>query len=322
MAKEILYKYNPETDNFERYYPSVGSRIVTWMKTVGLSLLIGFVLFFLIFYCFDSPTEENLRSENRELRTQYKILNRRIENSLKVMERLQERDDNFYRVMMQMEPLSQIQRLAGLEQSSRYQEIDNMSDAALVSSLNRRMDLMERQILAQVQSYDQLRETIGKEKEKMSHIPGVLPIKGDDFTLACGFGHRKDPVFGHSKYHEGIDITSPLGTPVYATGDGKVAAAERRAGQGNFIEINHGYNYQTRYAHLAEMTVKEGDEIKRGQLIGRVGSTGVSSGPHLHYEVCFHGEAQNPVNYFFVELGPDTYSDMLQRGENAGHLMD
>lgn len=322
MAREILYKYNPETDNFERYYPTVTNRMMTWVKTAGLSLLIGIVLFFLIFYCFDSPTEKNLRSENRELRTQYKILNRRIETSLKVMDRLQERDNNFYRVMMQMEPLSQSQRLAGLEQSSRYKEIDNMSDAALVSSLSRRMDLMERQILAQVQSYDQLRETIGKEKEKISHIPGVLPIKGEAFTLACGFGHRKDPVFGHSKYHEGIDITCPLGTPVYATGDGKVKRAERGAGEGNIIEIDHGYNYQTIYSHLAEIAVVDGEEVKRGQLIGRAGSTGISSGPHLHYEVRFHGEAQNPVNYLFVELGPDAYSDMLQKGENAGHLMD
>ncbi|MDE5887726.1 MAG: M23 family metallopeptidase [Muribaculaceae bacterium] len=323
MAKEILYKYNPETDNFERVYKTVGSRITLWAKIGGLSFFFGIIIFLLVFYCFDSPTEENLREENRELRTQYKILNRRIENSQKVLERLIERDDNFYRVMMQMEPMSQSQRLAGLEKETRYSGgVDKLNDAALVSELDRRMNLMEKQIFSQVQSYEQLRERMGKEREKMSHIPSIMPINPSSFSLASGYGYRRDPISGHSKYHEGIDIAASTGTPVISTGDGIVELAERKAGAGNCIEINHDYNYKSTYSHLSEILVAPGQVIKRGQIIGKVGSSGVSTGPHLHYEVRFKGEAQNPVNYFFKDLGPKEFAEMMQKADNAGHLMD
>lgn len=322
MAKNILYRYNPETDNFERAYPSVSSRVFRWIRTGGVAFLLAGIMFFIVFYCLDSPTEENLRAENRQLRTQYNILNRRLDNSLKVLDHIRDRDDNFYRVMMQIEPMGTSQRLAGLDNEARYKELEKLSDADLVRQLSRRMDLIERQLLAQVQSFDQLRDAIKKEKEKMTHIPAILPVDRKAFTIACGFGHRKDPIFGHSKFHEGIDITAAKGTPVFATADGKIEIAERKAGYGNCVEINHEYQYSSRYAHLSDLSVKQGDIVKRGQIIGRVGSSGISTGPHLHYEVMYKDEPQNPINYFFLEISPEEYSDLIRKGDNAGHLMD
>lgn len=322
MAKNIYYRYNPETDNFERIYPSIRMRLASWGKTWMIALMLAAVMFFIVFYCFDSPTEENLRAENSQLRAQYGILNRRLDNSLKVMDHIRDRDDNFYRVMMQMDPMSQTQRHAGLDNEERYRELQKLSDANLVTQLTRRMDLLERQLYAQVQSFDQLRATVGQQQEKLAHIPSVLPINVKDYTMSSGYGYRRDPIYGSSKFHEGLDFAAATGTPVFATADGEVEIAKREVGYGNCIDINHGYNYLTRYAHLSEILVKEGEKVKRGQMIGKVGSTGKSTGPHLHYEVRFKGEAQNPVNYYFMDLTPQEYADMIQLADNAGHVMD
>ena len=322
MSKNIYYKYNPETDNFERVYPSLRMRLASWGRLWSMAVVLAAVLFFVVFYCFDSPTEESLRAENAELKAQYGILNRRLDNTLKVMDRIKDRDDNFYRVMMQMDPMSPLQRHSGLDNEARYRELQQLSDAGLVTYLTQRMDLLERQLFAQVQSFDQLRDAVGKQKDKLSHIPSVLPIKVEDYTMSSGYGYRRDPIYGSSKFHEGLDFSASIGTPVYATADGEITVAKREAGYGNCIDIDHGYNYLTRYAHLSEILVKEGSQVKRGQMIGKVGSTGKSTGPHLHYEVRFKGEAQNPVNYYFMDLTPEEYVEMIQMADNAGHVMD
>lgn len=297
-------------------------RLASWGRLWSMAVVLAAVLFFVVFYCFDSPTEENLRAENAELKAQYGILNRRLDNTLKVMDRIKDRDDNFYRVMMQMDPMSPLQRHSGLDNEARYRELQQLSDAGLVTYLTQRMDLLERQLFAQVQSFDQLRDAVGKQKDKLSHIPSVLPIKVEDYTMSSGYGYRKDPIYGSSKFHEGLDFSASIGTPVYATADGEITVAKREAGYGNCIDIDHGYNYLTRYAHLSEILVKEGSQVKRGQMIGKVGSTGKSTGPHLHYEVRFKGEAQNPVNYYFMDLTPEEYVEMIQMADNAGHVMD
>lgn len=322
MAKNVYYRYNPETDNFERVYLSLRMRLASWGKTGFAAVVIAVVIFIIVFYFFDSPTEENLRIENSQLRTQYGILSRRLDNSLKIMEHIKDRDDNFYRVMMQMDPMSPSQRLAGLDNESRYRELQQLSDAGLVTRLTQSMDLLERQLFAQVQSFDQLRVTLGQQKEKLAHIPSVLPISISDYTMSSGYGYRRDPIYGSSKFHEGLDFAAATGTNVFATADGTISVAGRQAGYGNCIDIDHGYNYLSRYAHLSEVLVKEGEPVKRGQLIGKVGSTGKSTGPHLHYEVRFRGEPQNPVNYYFMDLTPEQYAEMIQMADNAGHVMD
>lgn len=297
-------------------------RFASWVRTWAMALILAVTIFLIVFYCFETPTEKNLKAENANLKTQYGILKRRLDNSLKVMDRLQDRDDNFYRVMMQMDPMSRSQRLSGLDNEERYRELSRMSDAGLVTQLTQRMDLFERKLLAQSQSFDQIRQTIGTQKDKLSHIPSIIPIDLNTYTMSSGYGYRRDPIYGSSKFHEGLDFAAATGTPVFATGDGKVEVARRQARYGNCIDIDHGYNYQSRYAHLSEILVKEGENVKRGQLIGKVGSTGKSTGPHLHYEVRFKGEAQNPVNYYFMDLTPDQYTEMIQIAENAGHVMD
>ena len=322
MKRPIYYIYNPETDNFERVFPSIKGRIWGFLRIGCLSLLIGIGLYFVIFYSFEAPTEQNLRKENAILKSQYNILNRRLDNSLKVMANIQNRDDNFYRVMMQMDPVGYGQRLAGIDNEKRYRELQNTPDAGLVRLLTQRLDLFERQLYAQSLSFDQLKETASKQKDKLAHIPSVIPINIKDFTMSSGYGVRRDPIYGSSKFHTGLDFAAKTGTPVFATADGKVTEAGRQSGYGNCIDISHGYNYLTRYAHLSEILVKPGQEVKRGEMIGKVGSTGKSTGSHLHYEVRFKDEPQNPVNYYFMDLTPEEYAEMVQLAENAGHVMD
>ncbi len=320
--KQVFYRYNPDTDNFERHYPTLKSRLASLGKYLAVGGVIGIGLYALLYYVFDTPTEQNLKEENSKLKSQYAILEKRLDNSIKVMEDIRNRDDNFYRVMMQMDPLSSKERFSGLENDTRLENVGHLNDAELVGRMNRSMDLLERQIYSQSVSFDQLREAAGDQKEKIASIPSVMPINVNDYTMSSGYGYRRDPVYGTAKFHEGLDFAAATGTPVFATADAVVEVAERKDAYGNCIDLNHGYNYVTRYAHLSQILVKPGQKVKRGEMIGKVGSTGKSTGSHLHYEVRFKGEPQNPVHYYFMDLTPQQYIDMIQLAENSGHVMD
>lgn len=320
--KQILYRYNPDTDNFERNYPTMRSRIAKGIRYLAVGGMLGIIFTLVFIYVFNAPTERNLKDQNRELKSKYAILEKRLDNSMKVMEDIRNRDDNFYRVMMQMDPLSSNQRLSGLNGTDRLGSIESLNDAQLIGRMTRAVDLLEQQIYSQSVSFDQLREMAGEQKNKIARIPSIMPIHVDDYTISAGYGYRRDPIYGTAKFHEGLDFAAPTGTPVFATADATVESAERKSNYGNCIDLNHGYNYSTRYAHLSQILVEAGQKVKRGELIGKVGSTGKSTGSHLHYEVRFKGEPQNPVNYYFMDLTPRQYADMIRRADNAGHVMD
>lgn len=322
MSRNIYYRYNPSTDNYERVYPSMRKRIWSVMRHIVFGGLLGVTIFLIVLgWYIDSPRELALAEENKELKAQYEVINERLDKAHKIMDLIQNRDDNFYRVMMQMEPMSRSQRYAGLDRR-RIDALKGMSDAALVNELTQQMDLLERRLYAQSISFDQLKDMAGKQKDKIKHIPSISPINISDYTLSSGFGYRRDPVYGSTRFHAGLDFSADTGTPVYATADGVISDADWASGYGNKIDIDHGYNYLTRYAHLSKIDVKKGEKISRGQKIGEVGSTGKSTGPHLHYEVRFKNEPQNPVNYYYMDLTAEQYDNMIRAAENAGYIMD
>ncbi len=320
--KQVFYRYNPDTDNFERHYPTLKTRLASLGKYLAGGGVIGIGVYVILYLVFDTPNRQKLKEENGKLKSQYAVLEKRLDNSIKVMEDIRNRDDNFYRVMMQMDPLSSKERFSGLENDTRLEELGHLNDAELLGRMNRSMDLLERQIYSQSVSFDQLREAAGEQKEKIASIPSVMPINIKDYTMSSGYGYRRDPVYGTAKFHEGLDFAAATGTPVFATADAVVEVADRKDAYGNCIDLNHGYNYVTRYAHLSQILVKPGQHVKRGEMIGKVGSTGKSTGSHLHYEVRFKGEPQNPVHYYFMDLTPQQYLDMIQLAENSGHVMD
>ncbi len=322
MAKNIYYQYNAETDNFERVYPSLRSRLGAGAKYLGVGFVIGVGIFLLFYYGFSSPTEKNLRHENSRLMARYQVLGKRLENSLKVISDLQERDDNFYRVMLQMEPLSKSRRLAGLDKEKRYRDLYKLSDQQLVEQLSRNLDLLERQIYTQILSYDELQEAVESQKEKLAHLPAISPLPSGSYLIASGFGQRHDPEYGLNKFHNGLDLSAPEGTPVISTASGTVTFAGKKENNGYCVEIDHGYNYMTVYSHLKSIEVKEGQQVKRGQSIAEVGNTGRSREPHLHYEVRFRSKPVNPVNYYFLDLSPEQHEQLEHTAENAGRMLD
>lgn len=316
------YRYNPETDNFERVFPTLGRRLAAAGRYIGLSLLFGVILFVIAWYSFDSPGEKELREQNAVLKQQYELLNRRIDNSLKVMDALQNRDDNFYRVLLQMEPMGESQRNAGLNSERRYRDLPRMSDGGLVKLLTQRVDFLERQLYTQSLSFDRIKEVADSRSEEIEHIPSILPVTEGKESVSGGYGMRRDPVSKRSEFHPGIDFAVKEGTPVMATAAGRVTVSGRQSGKGYMVEIDHGKEYTSRYAHLSDIKVSPGIMVNRGDIIGYTGSSGRSTAPHLHYEVRIKGEPQNPVNFFFRHFTPEEFIVFKKTAESAADVMD
>lgn len=323
MRKTVYYKYNPLTDTYERAYPSRRSRIWAHVNQSIIGGLTGIMVFLIGYFFFGPPRERQLEKENEMMRSQLELLNRRADEAVAIMDDIINRDNNFYRVMMQSERISAGRRYAGLERERSYGDIDSLPDARLLRDVTDKLDQLERQIYTESQSFDELRELALLSRDRLDHIPSIQPVPDKYLKqMASGYGYRSDPVYGTKKFHEGLDYSADIGTPVYATGDGTVVKAGWDGAYGNAIDIDHGYNYLTRFAHLSQINVKPGQKVKRGDLIGKVGNTGKSTGPHLHYEVRLNGQPQNPINYYYFDLTPEEYDELIQVAENAGHVMD
>ena len=323
MSHKVFYRYNQSAERYERVYPSGRARFFAAVRQSAIGIVVAVAGFALAYFLWESPRERELRERAELVEDRLEMLNRRADKALEVMEDLASRDNNFYRVMMQAEPITAGQRYAGLERQRNYDAIDSMADSKLLRLTTDKLDQLDQMLYTQSKSYDFLANEVANMTDRTAHIPAIQPISEKYLrAMASGYGYRRDPIYGTSKFHEGMDFSSPIGTPVYATGSGTVTNASGKSQYGNLIEISHGYNYTTRYAHLSEILVKPGQAVKRGDLIGKVGNTGKSTGPHLHYEVRFRGQPQNPVNYYFYDLTPEEYDKMILEAENAGHVMD
>ena len=323
MSHKVFYRYNQSAERYERVYPSGRARFFAAVRQSAIGIVVAVAGFALAYFLWESPRERELRERAELVEDRLEMLNRRADKALEVMEDLASRDNNFYRVMMQAEPITAGQRYAGLERQRNYDAIDSMADSKLLRLTTDKLDQLDQMLYTQSKSYDFLANEGANMTDRTAHIPAIQPISEKYLrAMASGYGYRRDPIYGTSKFHEGMDFSSPIGTPVYATGNGTVTNASWKSQYGNLIEISHGYNYTTRYAHLSEILVKPGQAVKRGDLIGKVGNTGKSTGPHLHYEVRFRGQPQNPVNYYFYDLTPEEYDKMILEAENAGHVMD
>lgn len=322
MSRRIHYIYNPSTDNFERYYPSAKSKLMTLGRYLFLGVVFATIFVWIAYLVLGVNNEDYVQSETRRMRQEIRTLQGRLDNALTIMSDIQNRDDNFYRVMLQLDPMKLNQRYAGAQNDWTQSGFSNRSNAEILTSLTHNIELLERQIYAQSLSFDELRKTAMNQRHKIDHVPAVLPISISDYTMSSGYGYRVDPVYGGTTYHAGLDFAAPYGTPVYATAEGTVTEAGPSGAYGNRIDIDHGYSYLTRFGHLSKINVKPGQKVRRGDKIGEVGSTGKSTGPHLHYEVRYRDVPQNPVNYYFLDITPEEYRDMINAAANAGNVMD
>lgn len=321
--RKVYYIYNPKTRTYDRIYPTIRQRMLSYVRRLMLGIGLGAGSFLLLLCIFGSPSEKDLRTENARLQAQYNILSHRLNEALEVMKRLQQRDDNLYRFIMQADPVADGLRTASYGETNRYEELTDMANAELVVNTTQKMDLLARQIYVQSKSFDEVVDLCKQHDEMLTCIPAIQPVANKNLKqTASGYGMRIDPIYKTLKFHSGMDFSANVGTPVYVTGNGKVVQAGWDGLYGKCIVIDHGFGYTTRYAHLNKISVKVGQQVKRGETIGEVGSTGKSTGPHLHYEVHVKGQVVNPVNYYFMDLTADEYDRMVEMAANHGKVYD
>jgi murein DD-endopeptidase MepM/ murein hydrolase activator NlpD len=287
-------------------------------------LLSAFVFILLADSFIDSPKEKRLRRELENMEIQFSILDERMDQVGTVMNDLQERDDNIYRVIFEAEPLPASVREAGFGGANRYSKLEGFENSDLIKSTAGRLDRLTKQVYVQSKSFDDIVEMAKDKKEFLAGIPAIQPVANENLRrMASGYGWRLDPFTKAPKMHYGMDFSAETGTPVYATGDGKVLRADSKAsGFGNHIRIDHGYGYVTIYAHLNDYNVQLGQKVKRGDLIGYVGNTGRSRGPHLHYEVHLNGEKLNPVNFYYGELSAEEFNTIIEMASQSNQSFD
>lgn len=318
------YKYNPRTVRYEKVKLTWKDKFMRFLTYFSATLVLA-VLYNLIFSAFfDTPREKELMRENKQLELQYEILNRKFDLVEKTLNDLQERDNNIYRVIFETDPIPSSVRQAGYGGSERYENLRSYENSELIIKTATRLDKLSKQLYVQSKSYDEIISLARNKEEMLSSTPAIMPVSNEDLTrTASGYGWRIHPIYKIKKFHEGMDFTAPTGTKVYATGDGVVKRVKSsKRGYGKRVVIDHGYGYETRYAHLNEFNVRRGEEVKRGDVIGYVGSSGLSVAPHLHYEVEKDNEKVNPVHYYFNDLTPKQYEKMIFISSNSGQSLD
>ena len=315
--RKVYYIYNPKTRTYDRIYPTMRQRVMSYLRRLFVGMGLGAGSFIVLLLIFGSPSEKDLRMENSRLQAQYHILSSRLDESLQVMKGLQQRDDNLYRVMMQADPVADALRTPSYNKTNRYEDLMELPSAKLVVNTTQKMDLLERQLYIQSKSFDEVLALCKKHDEMLECIPAIQPVSNKDLKqTASGYGTRIDPIYKTVKFHSGMDFSANVGTPVYATGNGVVRKAGWEGLYGNCIQIDHGFGYVTRYAHLSKIDVRVGQKVVRGE------TTGKSTGPHLHYEVMVKGQIVNPVNYYFMDLNADDYDRMVEIAANHGKVFD
>jgi murein DD-endopeptidase MepM/ murein hydrolase activator NlpD len=311
MAK-IKYHFNPKSLTFEKAKITIKDRILKLLGYLAASVAFSSLVMLLAYNFLDSPKEKKLKREIDQYEFQYKLLSDRMNKVQGAIDDLQHRDDNIYRTIFEADPIPSSVRKAGFGGSERYAELKGFDNTELITETTKKLDQITSQLYVQSKSFDEVWNMARNKSQMMNSIPAIVPIRNGANKIVSGFGRRFHPLLKTLHFHTGIDITSPRGTPIYASGDGVVVEIKGMSGYGNVVVINHGFGYQTLYAHMSKKAVKPGQKVTRGQCIGYVGSTGMSTAPHLHYEVIKNGTKINPINFFFKDLSPQEYENVIE----------
>ncbi|MCH2225695.1 MAG: M23 family metallopeptidase [Crocinitomicaceae bacterium] len=321
MAKQ-QYRYNPDTFSYEEMKVSLGKKILRQTLTIAPSVLVGLVAALFFSRQIETPSEKDLKADLIEEGREIERLKEKIALSNEVLDVLEGRDEDIYRASMGVEKFPDAMRIGA--SNGKYEHLRGLKNGELIIETSESLDKLERRLQAQSMSFRELLGLIKSKEKMLACVPSIQPVRNSDLRRAIsGFGWRIDPIYKTRQMHTGMDFTAKRGTDVYATGDGYVETIEvKRWGYGKSIVINHGFGYRTRYAHLKAFNVKKGQKVKRGELIGFVGSTGKSTGPHLHYEVIKNGEKVNPIGYYHSDLSPQQYEELLKASENSHKALD
>ncbi|MCK7591527.1 M23 family metallopeptidase [Subsaxibacter sp. CAU 1640] len=323
MSK-VKYYYDSESLSYRKIERKKGRTLKYVFTFLLAAALFGFLFVFIASRYVESPRERALARELQHMELQYQLLNKKMDQAQQVLANVEERDNAIYRLYFEANPIPEEQRKAGFGGINRYKDLEGFDNSKLIIETNKRMDVLMKQIVVQSRSLDEI-AVLAENKEKfLASIPAIQPVNNEDMTrMASGFGYRTDPFTKVRKFHFGMDFTAPRGTPIYASGDGVVTRADNTAtGYGNHIRIDHGYGYVSLYAHLYKYNVRVNQKVKRGDLIGFVGSTGRSEAPHLHYEIFKDDERINPINFYYGNLSAEEYGRLLERASLENQSLD
>lgn len=318
------YHFNPDSLSFDKVRLSLRNKITKGVTYFFASAVIAIVYYIGYSFFFDTPVERGLKRENAQLYNQFDTLSRRFDQVEKVITDLEQRDENIYRTIFEAEPIPSTIRAAGMGGVARYDELENMSNPKIVIESFKTLEKLSNRVKAQSRSLEQLTVLAKRKEAMMQCLPAIQPVRNTDLRrVASPFGMRIHPFYKVLKMHTGMDFTAATGTDVFATGDGTVIRVEQsQRGFGNVVEIDHGFGFKTLYAHLSAFNVRQGQHVKRGEVIGKVGNSGMSMAPHLHYEVWKNNSPINPINFYFNDLTPAEYDRLIELAANSGQSLD
>lgn len=311
---EKKYRYNTKTLSYEKIERTAKDHLLNVVTYAFTGVVFASIFLTLTYFFIDSPKEKQLKRENTQLILQYEILNKKMDQVAGVLSDLEYRDDNIYRLIMEAEPISNSIRKAGFGGVNRYEHLEGYSNSDIVIETTEKLEQLTKQLYIQSKSFDEVIDMAKKKEEMLAAIPSIMPIANEDLKrMSSGFGMRMHPVLKIPKHHAGQDFTAPTGTDIYASGNGIVTKVKKeRFSYGYHVVIDHGYGYETLYAHMSKILVRKGQKVKRGDILGLVGNTGISTAPHLHYEVRKHGQPINPANYYFQDLTPEEFEQIIE----------
>lgn len=312
--KKIKYYYNTYTLRYEKLVTPLRVRLLKFFGFIAASLVTALILVSIAFRFIPSPQAKLAQAQYQRMKENYDVLSKKMQSVQQQMATLEKRDNQVYRSIFAANPLPDSDRVKLIEQKKEVEKVEAINDEKLGNELAKTLNNLSARIAFQFDSYEEVEKLIQNQAEKLASIPAIQPVSNRDLNrIASGFGMRIDPVYGTPKMHKGLDFTAPQGTPIYATGNGVVTTSGYSAeGYGNHVEINHGYGYETLYGHMIKIKVRNGQRVKRGEVIGWVGSTGKSTGPHCHYEVHVNGGEVDPVYFFYNDLNAEEFDRLLK----------
>jgi len=323
MSK-IKYYYDTKTLSYKPIESSRVDKFKNFIVYFISSAILAFFILLIFFQYFDSPKEKRLKGEINNLLSQYEIINSDLKKIEIVLDDIQTRDDNIYRTIFEADPIPTSIRKQGFGGVNRYKKLSGFSNSDLIINTTKKVDQLTKQLYLQSKSFDEIIELAKNKSKMLASIPAIQPVANKDLKrMTSGYGYRIHPIYKTRKMHYGMDYSAKVGTEIYATGDGVISKVKRsKRGYGNYVKINHGFGYETLYAHMSKYIVKKGQKVKRGEVIGYVGNSGISTAPHLHYEVRKDNKKINPVNFYFNDLTPEEYEKMLELASQPNQSFD
>ncbi len=322
--KKIKYFYNTHTLRYEKLVTPFHVKLLRVFSFLAVALVTSAIISYFAFQFIGSPTEKLVKAENEYLKYRYQDLNKKVKDIQQQMAELEKRDNNVYRSIFEAQPIPDSARAQALEKQKEIAKVEGMRDNALVQSIHASLSTLANRIAIQKKSYDELAVLVNNKEELLGATPAIQPVSNQDLNrIASGFGYRIDPIYKTPKMHAGMDFSAPKGTPIYATAHGSIkSTGYSDIGYGNHVIINHGYGYETLYGHMIRIKVRRGQKVKRGEILGYVGSTGKSTGPHCHYEVHKNGNKLDPVYFFYNDLNPKQFDELLKRAKASNQSLD